>query len=90
MYFKVIPCKRQLLGNNFNYYTCASLIGLRLITEHGTTDIQEATALNYKYDDIDIYSNSWGPSDSGFYVDGPQLLTRMAFEKGVRHVSDYK
>ncbi len=64
---------------------CLSL-GLRLLTDHGTTDIQESTALNYKYDEIDIYSNSWGPSDTGFTVSGPGLLTKMALENGVTKV----
>ena len=62
------------------------LLGLRLITDQGSTDIQEAVALNYKYNNIDIYSNSWGPYDKGFTVEGPRILTRMALENGVNKV----
>ena len=42
--------------------------GIRLLSFYGTTDIQEATALNFKYNNIDIYSNSWGPHDTGYTV----------------------
>ena len=62
-------------------------VGLRLITNLGTTDVQEAKALNYKFNDIDIYSNSWGPQDSGFSVEGPQYLTKMALKNGAQKVS---
>lgn len=37
---------------------------------------------------IDIYSNSWGPSDNGNIVDGPGRLTQMALEQAVRQVSN--
>lgn len=42
----------------------AGLSGQRLIGGF-TTPGQEAAALTYKYQDNDIYSSSWGPSDSG-------------------------
>ena len=37
---------------------------------------------------IDIYSNSWGPSDNGNIVDGPGRLTQMALEQAAREVSN--
>ena len=60
---------------------------MRLITNYGTTDVQEAKALNYKFNDIDIYSNSWGPLDNGFAVEGPQYLTKIALKNGAQKVS---
>ena len=62
-------------------------IGLRLITGVGATDVQEATALSYKNNVIQIYSNSWGPDDDGMTVSGPGLLLNMAFQNSVMSVS---
>ncbi|XP_052790021.1 neuroendocrine convertase 1-like isoform X2 [Mya arenaria] len=39
--------------------------GVRLIASTGATTSQEAEALVYKKDEIDIYSNSWGAPDDG-------------------------
>lgn len=61
--------------------------GLKLLTSYGTSDIQEALALSYRKDSIDIYSNSWGPVDSGHLVEGPRLLTKLALEEGAKSVS---
>ena len=47
----------------------------------------EASPLGYKNDLIQVYSNSWGPSDSGFLVDGPGPLLKQTFETAVRTVS---
>ena len=52
------------------------------------SDINEALSLSYKRDIVDVYSNSWGPFDSGDNVDGPGLLTEMALENGVQEVWD--
>ena len=62
-------------------------VGLQLITEVGTTDAQEATALSYKNNVIQIYSNSWGPNDDGKTVSGPRRLLNMAFQNSVTSVS---
>ena len=68
-------------------YICISdiFVGLRLLD--ATTDINEALALSYANDIIDVYSNSWGPSDSGNIVSGPEMLTRMALRNGANEVS---
>ena len=36
---------------------------------------------------VQVYSNSWGPSDLGFVVAGPGTLTQMVFQQGVKTVS---
>ena len=41
----------------------SGLAGLRLISRP-TTDAEEAEALSYKRESIDIYNASWGPEDS--------------------------
>ena len=50
------------------------------------TDINEAQSLSYKRETVDIYSNSWGPFDSGRNVEGPEYLTSLALKNGVREV----
>lgn len=55
----------------------STLVGMRLIAA-GTTDLQEAEALNYLPDLIEIKSNSWGPNDTGSILEGPQPLTLAA------------
>ena len=53
------------------------------------SDMNEARSLSYRKDIVDIYSNSWGPYDSGYTVDGPGQLTEMALQNGVREVSKW-
>ena len=50
------------------------------------TDLLEAKALSFNRNYIDIYSNSWGPNDNGFEVDGPGRLTQIALEEGAEKV----
>jgi len=61
----------------------AGLAGIRLIAAT-TTDEQEASGLSHRPQDIDIYSNSWGPDDDGFTLEGPGPLTRAALANAVR------
>ena len=51
------------------------------------TDALEAKALSHERDYIDIYSNSWGPSDKGFEVVGPDKLTQSALKDGAEKVN---
>ena len=52
-----------------------------------STDVSEANALGFKDDYIDVYSNSWGPSDFGFTVQGPGHLAQRAMQTAVGEVS---
>lgn len=49
-------------------------------------DEEEASALSYNRNYIDIYSNSWGPDDRGFEVKGPGKKTRTALKEGAKNV----
>lgn len=49
-------------------------------------DATESNALGYNSYYIDVYSNSWGPSDFGFIVDGPGHYLASTFEEGVKRV----
>lgn len=51
------------------------------------TDVLEGKALEFKRQDIDIYSASWGPRDNGATTEAPGAASIRAIEKGVREVS---
>ena len=51
------------------------------------TDLVESTMLAYQPDHISIYSCSWGPSDSGFTVAGPEKYTRSVLQQGASQVT---
>jgi subtilisin-like proprotein convertase family protein len=57
----------------------STLVGLRLIAG-AVTDAQEAEAMAWRNDIIQIKSNSWGPSDTGTILDGPGPLTASALQ----------
>ena len=49
-------------------------------------DSPTAKALQHKRQEIDIYSNSWGPSDNGYLVHGPGKLVKKALRQGTKWV----
>jgi len=57
----------------------AGLAGIRLIS-CSLTDTKEANAISHERQSIDIYSNSWGPSDNGRTLEAPGPLTLAVFE----------
>lgn len=50
------------------------------------TDIVESSMLSHQPDYISIYSNSWGPLDSGFVVGGPGKYTEAVLKLGATEV----
>jgi len=46
--------------------------------------------LGHESNYVQVYSNSWGPSDLGFIVDGPDVLARRNFEIATAQVSKFK
>lgn len=61
-------------------------VGIR-INLNSSSDVIESSALGHQNHYIDIYSNSWGPSDSGYTVDGPGEFLTNTLENGVTRVS---
>jgi subtilisin family serine protease/subtilisin-like proprotein convertase family protein len=62
----------------------ATLSGIRLFGGDGlTNDADEAAALSFQNDTVDIYNASWGPDDTTLDLEGPGSLTRAALENGV-------
>ena len=64
------------------YYT-----GVRLLGTSSATDVKEYRALSYKVNITDIYSNSWGPRDSGTVVSGPEHFAKLALKDNTKYVS---
>lgn len=60
----------------------ATLVGIRILGPGSVTDSQEAEALGWQLTDIDIYSNSWGPTD-GYGFEEPGTMTKTALQNGV-------
>lgn len=61
----------------------ASVSGIRLVAK-GTYDYEEANGLSHRYNDIDIYSCSWGPEDSGTHLEGPGPITNEVLYKNYK------
>jgi len=65
----------------------ARLVGVRLLGEgqngNSATDVQEAAALGWRADVVQISSNSWGPSDDGVTVSAPEPGALAAMRAGV-------
>ena len=62
--------------------------GLKLDLSY-SSDAVESEALGYNDSYIHIYSNSWGPNDYGFTVEGPGTLLQKTFSNGATEVYIY-
>ncbi|CAO3572008.1 unnamed protein product [Mortierella alpina] len=60
----------------------AKVAGLRILSGE-ITDVQEAEALNYNFQETQIFSCSWGPPDDGVAMSGPNELLLDAFINGI-------
>ncbi|KAF9227782.1 kex protein [Gyrodon lividus] len=49
------------------------------------TDVDEAAALNYGFQDVSIYSCSWGPPDDGKSMEAPGYIIQKAFLNGIQN-----
>lgn len=64
----------------------ATVAGIRLIAQP-VTGATEAEALSFHAEAIRIYSNSWGPADTGYGMDAPSRVVReaLAYFAGVQN-----
>ncbi|KAI8072902.1 peptidase S8/S53 domain-containing protein [Gongronella butleri] len=60
----------------------AKVAGIRILSEE-ITEEDEARALNYKYQENDIYSCSWGPPDYGEVAEAPEGMVLDAIKNGI-------
>jgi kexin len=58
--------------------------GLRILSGP-ISDVDEAAALNYGYQESAIYSCSWGPPDNGRAMEGPNILIQRAVLEGINN-----
>ena len=58
--------------------------GIRILSKV-ISDEDEAAAINYAYQDNQIYSCSWGPPDDGQTMDAPSALIQRAMVNGIQH-----
>ncbi|KAL5044777.1 hypothetical protein BDW71DRAFT_95589 [Aspergillus fruticulosus] len=63
------------------------IAGIRILSGP-IDDTDEASAINYAYQDNDIYSCSWGPPDDGATMDAPGILVNRAIVNGVQKGRD--
>ena len=62
----------------------AKIGGLRILSKI-ISDEDEAVAMNYAFQDNQIYSCSWGPPDDGMSMDAPGILIKKAMVNGVQN-----
>ena len=62
----------------------AHVAGVRILSGP-ISDVDEAAALNYAYQDNHVYSCSWGPPDDGRSMDAPKGLIAKAMLNGVQN-----
>ncbi len=62
----------------------ARIGGIRILSKV-INDEDEATAMNYKFQDNQIYSCSWGPPDDGKSMDAPGILIKKALVNAVQN-----
>lgn len=67
----------------------AKLVGMRLISA-STTDQQEAEAMAWRNEIIQVKNNSWGPQDTGRLLEAPGPLTTSALQNAVTSGRDGK
>lgn len=61
----------------------SKVAGIRILSKP-IDDQDEALAINYAYQDNDIYSCSWGPPDDGATMEAPGILIKKAMVNGIQ------
>lgn len=61
----------------------SKISGVRILSAP-ISDEDEALAVNYHYQENDIYSCSWGPPDDGQTMEAPDLLIKKAMVNGIQ------
>ncbi|KAF8447829.1 peptidase S8/S53 domain-containing protein [Boletus edulis BED1] len=79
---QIAAAKNDVCGVGLAYE--AKVAGVRILSGP-ITDVDEASALNYGFHDVDIYSCSWGPPDDGKSMEGPTYIIHKAFLNGVQN-----
>ncbi|KAL0581105.1 pheromone processing endoprotease [Marasmius crinis-equi] len=62
----------------------SKVAGVRILSGP-ISDVDEAAALNYGFQNVSIYSCSWGPPDNGQSMEGPSQLIKKAVLNGINN-----
>lgn len=79
---EVAAAKNDVCGVGMAYDS--RVAGIRILSKP-IDDADEAAAVNYNYQNNDIYSCSWGPPDDGQTMDAPGILIKRAIVNGVQN-----
>ncbi|KAI8982425.1 peptidase S8/S53 domain-containing protein, partial [Mycotypha africana] len=79
---EIAAAKNDICGLGIAYN--AKVAGLRILSGD-ITQADEATAINYGYQQNHIYSCSWGPPDDGESTEGPKGIVLDAFKNGIQY-----
>ncbi|KAK7038031.1 PHOMO B domain-containing protein [Favolaschia claudopus] len=60
----------------------SKVAGVRILSGP-ISDVDEASSLNYGFQNVSIYSCSWGPPDNGKSMEGPGYLIKKAVVNGI-------
>ncbi|KAJ7721572.1 peptidase S8/S53 domain-containing protein [Mycena maculata] len=60
----------------------SKVAGVRILSGP-ISDVDEAASLNYGFQNVSIYSCSWGPPDNGKSMEGPGYLIKKAVVNGI-------
>ncbi|KAH9945793.1 peptidase S8/S53 domain-containing protein [Epithele typhae] len=78
---QVAAVKNDACGVGIAYES--KVAGIRILSGP-ISDVDEAAALNYDYQNNSIFSCSWGPPDDGRSMEGPGYLIKKAMVNGVQ------
>uniref|UniRef100_V5EQD1 P/Homo B domain-containing protein n=1 Tax=Kalmanozyma brasiliensis (strain GHG001) TaxID=1365824 RepID=V5EQD1_KALBG len=84
---EIAAVKNDVCGVGVAYK--AKVSGVRILSGP-ISDVDEAAALNFGYQENDIYSCSWGPPDDGKSMDAPKGLIAKAMLNGIQNGRDGK
>jgi kexin len=79
---EIAAVKNDVCGVGMAYDS--KVAGIRILSKP-ISDEDEATAINYHYQENDIYSCSWGPPDDGQTMEAPGLLIQQAMLNGIQN-----
>lgn len=67
----------------------SKVAGVRILSGP-ISDVDEAAALNFNYQNTSIYSCSWGPPDDGKSMESPSYLIQRSILNGIQNGRDRK
>ena len=79
---EIAAAKNDVCGVGVAYN--AQVSGIRILSA-AISDADEASALNFGYQENDIYSCSWGPPDDGRSMEAPSRLIYKSMINGVQN-----